>query len=87
MPEKAVEQSGDGIVVMDFEGRIKFANMAWANMHVCQLDETMGSELKNFHSDNRSSDAVRTACRQTFFYNRTPLSYCACSKGTNLTNS
>jgi PAS domain S-box-containing protein len=53
MLEKAVEQSGDGIVVMDFEGHIKFANMAWANMHGYRHREVTESKLKTFHDEDQ----------------------------------
>lgn len=53
MLEKAVEQSGDGIVVLDFEGHIKFANMAWAKMHGYRPSEVTGRKLKRFHNDEQ----------------------------------
>ncbi|MDY6905370.1 MAG: response regulator [Thermodesulfobacteriota bacterium] len=50
----AVEQSVDGIAVVDMQGIIEFVNTAWARMHGFDNgEELMGRHLKIFHTDEQ----------------------------------
>ncbi len=46
----AIEQSMDGIAVVDNNGYIIFVNKAWARMHGWETDELQGEEYNLFHT-------------------------------------
>ncbi|MBU0993688.1 MAG: PAS domain-containing sensor histidine kinase [Proteobacteria bacterium] len=48
MLESAVEQSVDGIAVLDFDGYVQFGNHAWAAMHDYTIDDISGKHLSFF---------------------------------------
>lgn len=50
MLERSVEQSIDGVLVVDLEGRAQFVNEAWAHMHDCEVFEVLGRTLLAFHT-------------------------------------
>lgn len=54
MLEKAVEQSDDGILVSNLEGRIQFVNRAWAMMHGYFQQELIGEPIQCFHSEEQN---------------------------------
>ena len=45
----AVEQANDGVVVADLDGRVEFANLAWAAMHGMKVQDVEGRHLSFFH--------------------------------------
>ncbi|MBF0100489.1 MAG: PAS domain S-box protein [Desulfobacterales bacterium] len=51
MLENAVEQSVDGIAVIDLHGYILFCNIAWAKMHGYKRDDLMGEHISCLHSE------------------------------------
>lgn len=59
MLEKAVEQSDDGIVVFDLEGRVQFVNRAWAVMHGYDQNELIGMSIKCFHNKEQAEKDLR----------------------------
>ena len=54
----AVEQSSDGIALGDLDGRIRFANEAWAEMHGYCADELIGRHLSVFHTREQMETEV-----------------------------
>ena len=46
----AVEQSADGIAMADLEGRLHFANAAWAAMHDRAGEDLEGNPIRMFHT-------------------------------------
>ncbi|MCR4294697.1 MAG: PAS domain-containing protein, partial [Elusimicrobia bacterium] len=46
----AVDQAHDGIAVADLEGRLLFANLAWAKMHGYTQEELLGRPLSISHT-------------------------------------
>ncbi len=58
MLERAVEQSIDGILVVDLERRVQFANHAWAQMHGREVFELLGRDLSAFHTDSQLQDEI-----------------------------
>lgn len=50
MLELAVEQSIDGIAMVNMDGIIQFCNEAWARMHGYQIYEILGKHLSIFHT-------------------------------------
>lgn len=59
----AVEQSKEGLAIVDLEGNINFINQAFAQMHGYTPDELYGKNLEIFH-DETQLDAVAKANRQ-----------------------
>lgn len=64
MLERAVEQSIDGILVVDLEGSTQFANQAWAQMHGAEVFELLGQNLTAFHSPSQMERQVEPALEQ-----------------------
>ncbi|MBU2511482.1 PAS domain S-box protein [bacterium] len=54
----AIEQSIDGIVVIDMEGIVLFANHAWARMRDCSVSEIEGQHIKMFNSSGHWEQEV-----------------------------
>ncbi len=48
---KAVEQSSEGIVITNFEGRVEYANKAWAQMHGFTPEEAVGLLISDLQTD------------------------------------
>lgn len=46
----AVDQAHDGIAVADMEGRLQFANRAWATMHGYEPEELLGQPMSISHT-------------------------------------
>ena len=61
MLERAVEQSIDGIVVTDLEGRVQFANEAWAHMHGEEVTQSLGRHWRRFHSPQQFKEELEPA--------------------------
>ncbi|MFP3880271.1 MAG: PAS domain S-box protein [Dehalococcoidia bacterium] len=59
----AVEQSVDGIVVVDMRGYVRFANEAWARMHGYSVDELLGQHTSIFHTRARMESEVTPFCQ------------------------
>jgi PAS domain S-box-containing protein len=59
----AVEQSVDGIVVVDMKGYIRFVNEAWAGMHGYSVQELAGRHSSIFHTPARIESEVTPFCR------------------------
>jgi len=49
----AIEQSRDGIAFADLDGRVRFANDAWARMHGYAAAELTGRHLSMFHTQEQ----------------------------------
>lgn len=49
----AVDQAHDGIAIADLEGRLQFANLAWARMHGYAPDELLGRPLSISHTQEQ----------------------------------
>lgn len=49
----AVEQSVDGIVAVDLEGKVQLVNSAWARMHGYTAQELRGQHLDICHSQEQ----------------------------------
>lgn len=64
MLERGVEQSIDGIVVTDLEGKIEFANEAWAKMHGYEAIEVLNRDLSFFHSAEQMEGEVKPCLEQ-----------------------
>ncbi len=56
---RAVEQSIDGIAVADMDGKIQFANTAWAKMHGCRPAEVLGRPISIFHTREQLDAEVK----------------------------
>jgi len=54
----AVEQSADGICLADMDGRVRFANNAWAEMHGYSVDEIIDRHLSIFHTQEQMEEEV-----------------------------
>lgn len=52
------EQAGEGMAVADLEGRIIFANKAWAQMHGYRVSEIIGKKLRIFHNAKQLREDV-----------------------------
>ena len=59
----AVEQSSEGIALVDLEGNVLFANNAFASMHGYTQDELIGKHLSVFHTPEQMP-SVEAANRQ-----------------------
>lgn len=64
MLERAVEQSIDGILVVDLEGRTQFVNQAWAQMHGTEVFELLGRNLSAFYSPLQMERQVEPALQE-----------------------
>ncbi len=64
MLERGVEQSIDGIVVIDLAGKVEFANQAWAKMHGHEVFDVVGRNLRLFHSAEQMEEAVKPCLEQ-----------------------
>lgn len=53
MLETAVEQSTDGIAVLDLDGYLQFSNNSWAKMHGYSLEEVEGVHVSLFHTEEQ----------------------------------
>lgn len=49
----AVEQSAEGVLVIDTSGVVCFVNPAWAQMHGYDVDEVTGSHFRIFHTEQQ----------------------------------
>ncbi len=58
MLERAVEQSKDGIAVIDLGGSTQFVNEAWARMHGYEVPEVLGHHLSLFHTPDQMEEQV-----------------------------
>lgn len=58
MLEAAVEQSVDGIAVVDMSGGLQFINEAWATMHGYEVFELLGYDLDIFHTPEQMRSQV-----------------------------
>jgi PAS domain S-box-containing protein len=56
---KAVEQSRDGIIVIDREGSVQFVNRAWTGMFGVEYGDMMGKGLETFHSSQSMTTGVK----------------------------
>jgi PAS domain S-box-containing protein len=54
----AVEQSADGIAMADMESRIIYCNKAWLKMHGYTKEETAGSMIATYHTDQQLVEEV-----------------------------
>lgn len=59
----AVEQTSEGIAVVNLEGELLYSNPAFAEMHGYTPDELLGKHLSIFHSKEQM-DAVESALHQ-----------------------
>ncbi len=59
----AVEQSVDGIVVVDMKGYVRFVNEAWARMHGYSIQELTGCHSNIFHTRARMESEVTPFCQ------------------------
>lgn len=64
MLERAVEQSRDGIAVLDPAGRVQFVNQAWAEMHGYQVHETLGNSFSIFYTPEQMHLALTPRMRE-----------------------
>jgi PAS domain S-box-containing protein len=48
--QTAVDQAIEGVVIFDMDGRIEFANPAWASMHGYRVEELVGRHLNLFQT-------------------------------------
>lgn len=58
MLERAVEQSIDGIAVLDMAGSTQFVNEAWARMHGYEVPEVLGHHLSLFHTPDQMEEQI-----------------------------
>jgi len=54
----AVEQSVDGIALVDLQGNVRFINEAWAKMHGMTTTEPLGKHLSVFHTPEQMESEV-----------------------------
>ncbi|MHC4739454.1 MAG: PAS domain-containing protein, partial [Planctomycetota bacterium] len=60
------EQAGEGIVVLDFDGIIQFANAAWAAMHGYETTSGMvGKHISEFHTQQQMENDVADFIEET----------------------
>ena len=59
----AIEQSSEGIAVIDLDGNLKYLNDAFAKMHEYSAEELMGKNLSIFHTPQQMP-SVEAANRQ-----------------------
>ncbi len=60
----AVEQTVDGIALVDLDGHIRFVNGAWARMHGYSVDELIGRHLGIFHTGEQLETEVNPFIEQ-----------------------
>lgn len=67
----AVEQSSEGIAVVDLDGNLEYLNDAFAKMHGYSPDELMGKHLAIFHTPEQmpSVDAANQQIKETGKFN------------------
>jgi len=58
---RAVEQSFDGIVMIDLKGNIQFVNRTWATIHGYERDELMNKHMSIFHPNRHMEEDVLSA--------------------------
>lgn len=58
MLEKVVEQFADGIAITGIDGKIRFVNLAWAQMHGYKPKELKGKDMDLFHSEEQIRDEL-----------------------------
>jgi PAS domain S-box-containing protein len=63
---ETIEQSLDGIVMADLEGRVTYANKAWSCMHGYSEDEMSGMHLKIFHTQEQFENEVVAFHKKAF---------------------
>ncbi len=54
----AIEQSIDGIVVMDMNGDIQYSNNSWATMHGFSIEEINKKHINFFHTEQQVKEDV-----------------------------
>lgn len=54
----AVDQAHDGLAIADMEGRLQFANLAWARMHGYTPEELVGQPMSISHTPEQMKDEV-----------------------------
>ncbi|MBN1212954.1 MAG: PAS domain S-box protein, partial [candidate division Zixibacteria bacterium] len=55
---RAVEQSFDGIAMIDLNGNIRFVNRTWATMHGYERDELVDKHMSMFHPNRHMENKV-----------------------------
>jgi len=55
---QALQQSIDGICMVDLDGTIQFVNKAWAEMHGYTVQEVLGANIRIFHTEAQHQDDV-----------------------------
>jgi len=60
----AIEQSSEGVAIVDMDGNLEYLNDAFATMHGYSTDELLGKNLSIFHTPQQMS-SVEAANRQT----------------------
>jgi len=58
MLEKAVEQSADGIAVIDTSGKLEFINRAWAQMHGYEVSELTGKQEQILYTEDNFKNKI-----------------------------
>jgi PAS domain S-box-containing protein len=64
MLERAVEQSVDGIAVINLEGQLQFINEAWARLHGYEVFELLGYDISIFHSTEQMQGEIEPLLRR-----------------------
>ncbi len=54
----AVDQSADGIAIADLDGKIRFTNNAWAEMHGYPVEEFFDFHISDFHTKEQMETQV-----------------------------
>jgi PAS domain S-box-containing protein len=54
----AVDHAHDGIAIADMEGRLQFANLAWAKLHGYTVEELLGQPLSIGHTPEQMENDV-----------------------------
>ncbi|MGD0211001.1 MAG: PAS domain S-box protein, partial [Desulfomonilia bacterium] len=55
---KTIEQSLDGIIMADLDGKIRYVNHAWAMMHGYPAEELNGKQITIFHTEEQFKNYV-----------------------------
>jgi len=64
----AMEQSVDGIAVVDLDGVVEFVNPSWAKMHGYRADELKGVTLASFHTRSQVEGPLRDFLKRVTEY-------------------
>jgi len=66
----AVEQSGEGIAMVDLDGNLEYINNAFAEMHGYSAKELVGKKLSIFHTPDQmpSVEAANLEIKQTGYF-------------------